>query len=109
MRGALVEIVVASLCLGPITARAQFGGAAIFEPEIGIVNSGVVMDAQATVSADRKYVTMNMRAAQSQCWRCTPFNFKAWGMGLAGWWAVSIRSLAAVHWASSFRNSPTRR
>jgi hypothetical protein len=79
MRARLFLIVVAALCLGPITARAQFGGAAIFEPEIGIVNSGVVMDAQATVSADRKYVTMNMRADQSQLLALRTFEFQSVG------------------------------
>jgi hypothetical protein len=77
-------IVVAALCLGPITARAQFGGVAIFEPEIGVVNSGVVMDVQPTVSADRKYVTMNMRAAQSQLLALHVFQFQSVGNGLGG-------------------------
>jgi hypothetical protein len=84
MRARFFLVVVAALCLGPITARAQFGGTAIFEPEIGIVNSGVAMDAQATVSADRKYVTMNMRAAQSQLLALHTFQFQSVGNGLGG-------------------------
>lgn len=45
-----------------------FGGgqAALFDPEIGVVNSGVVNDVQAVVSHDRKYVTLNMRSDNSK-------------------------------------------
>src|SRR4051812_44555560 len=51
--------VVAVLSL-PARAQVPFvgAGAAIFDPEIGVVQSGVILDAQAVVSADRKYVTM---------------------------------------------------
>ena len=37
------------------------GGAAAFDPEVSVVNSGAVLDAQAVVSHDRKYVTINAR------------------------------------------------
>lgn len=69
-------IVVAAVVLGPITARAQFAQGAAFEPEIDVVNTGIVMDAQATVSADRKYVTINMRAQQSTLLALQTFNFQ---------------------------------
>ena len=36
-------------------------GISSFAPTIGIVQSGVLLDVQATVSADRKYVTLTMR------------------------------------------------
>ncbi|HQY88616.1 MAG TPA: hypothetical protein PK402_08150, partial [Tepidisphaeraceae bacterium] len=36
-------------------------GAVGFDPEIDTVGSGVVLDVQATVSADRKYVTLTLR------------------------------------------------
>jgi hypothetical protein len=68
-----------ALLLSPITARAQFSGAALFEPEIGIVNSGAVLDAQATVSADRKYVTMTMRPSVSQLLALHTFQFQGFG------------------------------
>ena len=42
-----------------------FGEAALFDPEISTVNSGVLNDVQAVVSADRKYVTMTMRPVNS--------------------------------------------
>jgi hypothetical protein len=42
------------------------GGVTAFDPEVGIVESGALLDAQATVSADRKYVTMNIRATNSR-------------------------------------------
>lgn len=34
------------------------GGGTAFDPEVGVVQSGALLDAQATVSADRKYVTI---------------------------------------------------
>ena len=47
-------------------AQAFFGGGVVaFNPEISTVSSGTVIDAQAVVSYDRKYVTLNMQAQQS--------------------------------------------
>jgi hypothetical protein len=44
-----------------------FGGGAIaFDPEISIVNSGALLDAQAVVSHDRKYVTITAQPSNSQ-------------------------------------------
>jgi hypothetical protein len=65
-------LVFVALVLGlgcPRFCRAQvpfFGGAGAFSPEISVVNSGVLNDVQATVSADRKYVTLTMRPQSSQ-------------------------------------------
>lgn len=72
---------VAILLACPLVARAQFvgGRAALFEPEIGVVSSGIVLDVQATVSADRKYVTMTMRPSQSQLLSLTTFEFQRGG------------------------------
>ncbi|MDB5319433.1 MAG: hypothetical protein JWN40_1064 [Phycisphaerales bacterium] len=83
MRLRLYLPVLTMLCLGPVTARAQFGGGAIFEPEISVVNSGAVLDAQATVSADRKYVTMTMRPSVSQLLALRTFQFQGFG-GVGG-------------------------
>ena len=41
-------------------------GATAFSPEISVVSTGIVQDVQATVSYDRKYVTLNMRPQNSQ-------------------------------------------
>src|SRR3954471_4595758 len=79
MRYRLMIVAVAGLALGPITARAQFARGAAFEPEIGVVNSGAVLDAQATVSADRKYMTMTMRASVSQLLALRTFQFQGFG------------------------------
>jgi Flp pilus assembly secretin CpaC/tetratricopeptide (TPR) repeat protein len=40
--------------------------AVAFDPEVGIVQSGVSLDVQATVSSDRKYVTLTLRNTLSQ-------------------------------------------
>jgi len=51
-------------------------GATIFDPEIGVVQSGVLNDVQATVSGDRKYVTMTMRATNAQLLALREFTFQ---------------------------------
>src|SRR6266705_925508 len=73
------SLVALALILGcPILARGQvFGGAAIFEPEIDVVYSGAKLDAQATVSADRKYVTMTLRPQNSQLLALHSFQFQS--------------------------------
>ena len=75
-------------CLASGTASAQvpfFGaGVGIFDPEIGVVQSGVVLDAQAVVSADRKYVTLNMRAQQAQLLSLQEFAFQRGNAGAGG-------------------------
>ncbi len=64
------------------TLRAQVvppfigGGAVAFSPEIGIVNSGVVADVTATVSHDRKYVTLTMGVSNSALIALQEFTFQ---------------------------------
>jgi hypothetical protein len=63
----------------PAAAQAPpfFGrGATIFDPEIGVVQSGVLNDVQATVSADRKYVTITTRATNAQLLALREFTFQ---------------------------------
>jgi hypothetical protein len=67
-----------------VIGQPVFGSNALFEPEIGVVNSGAVTDVQATVSADRKYVTLNMRAQNSQLVNLFTFNFQSGGPGGGG-------------------------
>jgi hypothetical protein len=55
-------------------------GATSFTPEISVVNSGIVSDVQATVSADQKYVTLNMRQQQSTLIAIQEFTFQNGGM-----------------------------
>ena len=55
------------------------GGAAAFEPEIGIVQSGVVQDVQAVVSPDRKYVTLNMQVQNTNLLALREFTFQTAG------------------------------
>jgi general secretion pathway protein D len=49
---------------------------ALFEPEIDVVSSGVVLDVQATVSADRKYVTLTLRPQLAQLLNLFTFEFQ---------------------------------
>ena len=57
-----------------------FAGAATgFDPEISVVNSGQILDAQVAVSNDLKYVTINARAQQSQLLALREFSFAGGG------------------------------
>jgi len=51
-------------------------GISSFAPTIGIVQSGVILDVQATVSADRKYVTLTMRPQLATLLDLAPFTFQ---------------------------------
>jgi hypothetical protein len=85
MRITRIVVVVAACSLAPSVIRAQvgvpfFSGANIaFDPEISVVNSGEVLDAQAVVSNDRKYVTLNMRASSSRLLALREFQFATGG------------------------------
>jgi len=61
----------------PLLAQPQppfFGGGVIaYDPEPAVVRSGVLLDAQAVVSHDRKYVTLNMRADHTRLLSLTRF------------------------------------
>jgi hypothetical protein len=60
------------ICLTPDLAAAQggppfFGGGVVgFDPEISVVNTGALLDAQVVVSDDRRYVTINARPSLSR-------------------------------------------
>ena len=51
-------------------------GASSFAPTVSIVQSGVVLDVQATVSADRKYVTMTLRPQLATLLDLASFTFQ---------------------------------
>jgi hypothetical protein len=53
----------------PIVGR----GVTAFDPEISVVNSGAVLDAQAVVSHDRRYVTITMAPQNSRLIALRPF------------------------------------
>jgi hypothetical protein len=90
VRHRLIVCGAVALVAGSLSARGQvisqpvFGNNAAFEPEIDVVNSGVVADVQGTVSADRKYVTLNMRAQNSQLINLFTFEFQSGAPGGGG-------------------------
>ena len=78
----LVIATAAVLLLVSLPASAQapfFGGGGIFDPEIDVVESGMLLDATAVVSADRKYVTMTMRPQSTQLLAIQEFAFQTGG------------------------------
>lgn len=78
----LMLLAVVGLMAFASDARAQnfFGGNnTAFAPQISIVSSGAVLDAQPVVSADRKYVTMNMRPSLSTLVALRDFAFQTGG------------------------------
>jgi general secretion pathway protein D len=54
-------------------------GVSSFAPTIGIVQSGVLLDVQATVSADRKYVTLTLRPQLATLLDLANFTFQTSG------------------------------
>lgn len=79
-------ICMAGVLLLAQSAHAQnrpffFGGATAFTPEISIVSTGVINDVQATVSADRKYVTLNMRPQNATLLALRSFTFQTGAAG----------------------------
>jgi hypothetical protein len=71
-----------ALLAGLALAQAQRGvpfiapGVAAFNPEVSVVNSGALLDAQATVSQDRKYVTITARPQESTLLALQNFTFQ---------------------------------
>jgi len=59
-------------------------GVVAFNPEISVVNSGVLLDVQPTVSHDRKYVTISARPQESTLIALQPFTFQQSALGLVG-------------------------
>lgn len=51
-----------------------------FTPEIGVVNTGILQDAQGVVSADRKYVTITMGATSAGLLALHEFSFQQGGI-----------------------------
>jgi general secretion pathway protein D len=51
--------------------------AVAFDPTVGIAQSGVLLDVQATVSADRKYVTLTLRPTLTRLRALVPFPVSA--------------------------------
>ena len=100
---ALFAVVVAALAASTSPARAQvravppfFGQSGVaFDPEISIVESGAKLDAQATVSADRKYVTLTMRPQLASLVALREFTFQNGGArGIVGLPQTGTQGLA---------------
>lgn len=72
---ALVASLVLVLCRSALAQNPPpfFGGGTAYDPEVGIVESGALLDAQVTVSADRKYVTITTGATNTRLLGLTLF------------------------------------
>lgn len=79
---AILSIVI--LLAHTFPSRAQFRprvpffgpGVVAFNPEISVINSGALLDAQPVVSSDRKYVTITMRPQLSTLIDLQAFTFQ---------------------------------
>lgn len=60
------------------------GGAGAFDPQIDVVNSGALLDAQVVVSEDRKYVTITARPSLSRLQALNVFPVQQVGQGGGG-------------------------
>jgi hypothetical protein len=89
IRTRLVLTAAALLC-GGVSASAQqvppfFGGGVVaYDPEVAVIQSGALMDVRATVSADRKYVTLDMRNTNSNVRSLQPFPVVTGPQGFVG-------------------------
>ena len=72
----MLKFIVIFLCVFSLAAVPVVNNNAWFEPEIGIINSGVLLDTSATVSYDRRYVTLNVNLQQTQLLSLQSFNFQ---------------------------------
>jgi len=104
------------LLAAPLAARGQavpffFPGAGAYEPEIAIVQSGVVNDVQANVGPDARYVTLTMNSASAQLQSLSTFAFQesdGVGFGGVGGFVGNVRFKAgsvqgAVHFVGDTR------
>ena len=79
--------VVASAAHGQVRGTGFFSpaGVAAFTPEVDVVSTGVINDVQAVVSADRRYVTLNMRPTSTNLIALRNFTFQnGGGLGFVG-------------------------
>jgi hypothetical protein len=86
----LVAVTLASAAL-PLLAAGQayfppyYGTTpAMFQPQIDTIESGVNYNVQATVSHDRKYVTLTMQPQLSHVVSLQTFSFQTGGTGFVG-------------------------
>lgn len=81
---ALLALLMPAVAPGQVTPVIGRGATA-FDPEISVVNSGEVLDAQAVVSSDLRYVTITTTAQSSRLIALRPFPVQAVsGSGLVG-------------------------
>jgi len=103
----LMGVAAAAMLASSSTARAQafLGGTpTAFTPQIGVVATGSVSDVQATVSADRKYVTLTMQPQLTTLLDLRSFTFQQGNaaLGYVGMPATAAGTSApAVRAASS--------
>ena len=89
----VVALAFAAFSLAPSLAFAQrvpffTGAGTAVDPEISVVNSGEILDAQVVVSSDLKHVTINARTSSSELLALRDFTFVGSGVrdrqGLVG-------------------------
>jgi hypothetical protein len=114
-----ILFLLASVLLPAVPAAAQAppffgGGGGIFDPEIDVVESGILLDAQAVVSADRKYVTLTNRFQNTDLISIQEFAFQVGAGGgpggqLGGGQVGGAGAAEGVGRGAEGRASPARR
>jgi hypothetical protein len=82
MRLPLAIATVLGLCSAASAQSVFGGGVTAFDPEIKVLNSGAILDAQAVVSSDKKYVTITARPSNTQLLALRQFSFNQAPQGL---------------------------
>lgn len=85
------RLAIAAVFLAVLVSEARsqvpppfLGGGTAFDPEVGVVQSGAGLDAQATVSADRRYVTITTNLNNSQLLDLKQFAVQQTNFGFVG-------------------------
>ena len=104
----LVAATAAALAARPAFGQVDFFNRAgtAYDPEISVVSSGAILDAQAVVSQDRRYVTLNVRAANTSPLALQEFSFAS-GRGRQPLGFVGGAGAAARGGGSERRDSET--
>ena len=94
MRPHLIALALLALTSAASAQTVFDGGGTAFDPEIRVLNSGAILDAQVVVSADKKYVTITARPSNTQLLALRTFSFNQAPQGLGFVGSAALRQAA---------------
>jgi hypothetical protein len=94
MRPHLIALALLAMTSAASAQSVFGGGVTAFDPEIRVLNSGAILDAQVVVSADKKYVTITARPNNTQLLALRQFSFNPAPQGLGFVGSNALRQAA---------------